>query len=86
LPVRHYVVIVETENTKTFRHQKSIAPCVTHHVLRLKMLPAIELDDKICGVADKIHHVGTDRGLPPEACTIHPMSTKFVPDHSFGIG
>jgi hypothetical protein len=79
-------MIVEPENTKTFRYQKGIAPCVTLHVLRLKMLPAIEFDDEICSVTDKIHHVRTNRRLPPKTRAIHPMGAKLVPDRSLSVG
>jgi hypothetical protein len=34
-------------------------------------MAAIELDDQMCGRAQKVHHVRSDHGLTPEVCAGH---------------
>src|ERR1700716_3335689 len=50
------------------------------------MLATINFDCERCGVADKIHDVGTDRGLATKARTLHAVAAQGRPYQSFGIG
>src|SRR4029078_13275489 len=82
LPVCHYIVVIEAKNAKSFRREKGIKLHVALRVCVFKMLPAVQLNNQIGCVTDKICDVRADRSLAAEACAIQTMSAKRVPDHS----
>ena len=50
------------------------------------MLPAIEFNDQLGGMADEIGDVSVDRHLPPKACADQTMIAQFEPQQALGIG
>ena len=89
LPVGHHVVIVEAEYAVTPRCEERIAARIAARIafemLVLEMLPAVDLNHEVCGMADKVDNVRTDRRLPPEACAVQPVRAYCAPNDPFCI-
>jgi hypothetical protein len=56
---------------------------VVHNVIRLIVLPAIDLDDQASFVAGEVCKVWTDRGLPPEVGAVEWQASKMPPESAF---
>jgi hypothetical protein len=64
--VRQHIVVPEAQDAIALRSKIRRSLCISGNVLRLIVLPAIDLDDKAQFVAREVSEVGTDRRLPPE--------------------
>jgi hypothetical protein len=78
-------MIVETENAKAFRREKLIAPCIAVHICVFEMLAAVQFNNEIGGVTQKIRNIRPNRRLPPEDGAVEPMSAKGIPDNSLCV-
>src|SRR4029453_7875573 len=67
LTVRHDLVVVEAQYAVAFGFQECFASCIALHVLWLRMMPAIDFDDKQCRMAHEVDDKRSDRNLPAEA-------------------
>lgn len=67
-------MIAEAQNVVSFGHQITISPCVALDAFRLIVLPAVDLNNELCSVTDKVDDEGPDRLLPSKACTTQLMS------------
>jgi hypothetical protein len=85
LPVRHHIVIVEPQNSKALRCKKRIPPDVALDMGIFEMLTAIELNDEIGGMTDKVSNIGSTRCLPPKARTVEPVSSQFAPNQALCV-
>jgi hypothetical protein len=74
LPIGHYIIVIEAENTKTFGCKKCIAARITLHMLCFEMLATIEFYDQVCGMADKVRDVRPDRSLSAKTCICQTVS------------
>ena len=43
------------------------------------MMSAVQFDDQAGGLAEKVHHVGADRRLPPEMCALYREFFQSTP-------
>ena len=84
-PIRHDLVIVEPQHVIALRYKKGAPPCVVLHLFRLKMLPAVDLDDKTRLVTDEINAEWSDRSLSSKARAAKPVRADAVPDDTLGI-
>lgn len=78
-------MIVEAEHTIALRAEKRIPPGISHKVLRLEMLPAVDLDDQAGLAADKIHDKRTNRRLSFKASTAEPMGPQRIPNDTLRV-
>jgi hypothetical protein len=79
-------MIVETEHTIALSQEIRVAPSVACDVPGFKVLAAVNFDDELGSVADKIDDVGADGRLSAETCPLKPVGAHVVPDDAFGIG
>jgi len=54
--------------------------------LRFGMLSAIDLNDKLSLIPDKVRDIGSDRGLSPEVHSEWLERSDNPPHLSFGVG
>jgi hypothetical protein len=84
--IAHDIVLAESKHAIAFAAEETITSRVAFLVLVLKMLRAIDFDDELRGVRDKIVNVWTDRRLAAKPYAIQPMCAHSVPDDSLSIG
>ncbi len=72
-------MIAEADHAKTLAGQVSIPTCVAPFLMRLKVLPAVELDDQVCGVANEVDNVRPNRGLAPKTNAVHAVCPECGP-------
>jgi hypothetical protein len=63
LPVTHDIVIIEAQNAETFRGQVRISAGIALLVFCFEVLSAVNLNDKLCRMADEIHNIWSDGRL-----------------------
>jgi hypothetical protein len=78
-------MIAEAQHPIAFAFKKTIAPRVAPLMRILEMLPAIDFDDHVRIMTNKVDDERTDRRLPPEACAVEPVRTHPVPNDPFRI-
>jgi hypothetical protein len=81
-----HVVIVETQNAIPLGRQKGVSPRIALDVFRLEVLPAVDLDNDVGGVTNKVDDEGTDWRLTSKARTEQPVSAHSIPDGVLRIG
>jgi len=79
-------VIAEPQYAKALRGEKSIALSVAHFLSILEVLPAIDLDDELCGMRHEVDDVRTDRRLAAKAGAFKTVRTQAVPDDALCLG
>ena len=85
LPIGQHIVIVESKHAIAFGREEAITTCVTLEMLGLKMLSAINFNNKMRSMTYEISDIRTDRCLPPKTRAIQAMRSQSKPDDSFGI-
>jgi hypothetical protein len=81
-PLKDFV-IPKSDDVKSTSRQKLRSLEIIDETL--KMLPAIELDDKPCSHAHEVGDVSAERDLPSELITAHLMIAQVIPETPFGI-
>jgi hypothetical protein len=66
-------MIVEPQDPKSLAREERIAARVTPFPRRVEMLPAVELDDEVCCVADEVDDVWANGRLPAKARAAQAM-------------
>jgi hypothetical protein len=85
-PIRHDVVIVESQHAIAFACEETVPSRVTLLILRLEMLSAVNLDDQARVLADEVDNEGTNGCLTPKACAVEPVRAHRIPDDPLGLG
>jgi len=55
-------------------------------VIRLIVLRAVDLDDKVPFMTGEVSKVRTDGGLPPEVRVLDWQTSQMPPEFTFGVG
>lgn len=84
--IGHDVAIVETQNAKALIGEKCRAARVGAFLISGKMLSAIEFDNEMRGMTDKINDEGSYRDLALKAGAVQAMSAQSRPNSTLRIG
>jgi hypothetical protein len=83
LDVLQHIVVPEAKDAIAMRTKVSGSLRITDNVIRLIMLPAIDLDDQASLMAGEVCKVRTDSGLPPEMGSLNWQAPQMPPKFAF---
>ena len=71
--------IPEADNTISLPLKPKLPLMIAFSSLVLIVMSAVEFDDEMCGRAEEIDDVGTNRSLPSKMRTVHRQSFQGTP-------
>ena len=71
--------IPESDDAISFLLQPKLSFLIARGGFIFIMMSAVEFDDQAGGRAEKVHHVGADRRLPPEMCALYREFFQSTP-------
>ena len=75
--------IPETDNTISLMLKPKLPFSITFSSLVLVVVSAIKFDDEMCGRAEEIDNIGTDRSLPSKMRAVHRQFFQGTPQCAF---